>query len=98
LSAVGRELDVGPRQLRRRFQYQCGLSPKEFARLRRMRQTCMNILTSRSGRLAIAAVESGFTDQAHMAREFSKVFGDTTTLVMEHLASIEHGDFIKDLP
>jgi AraC-like DNA-binding protein len=96
LATLAAASGLSERQMRRRFQMQCGLGPKEFARLRRMRRACAAILTSRSGSLALAAMEAGFADQAHMAREFASVFGDSATLVMEYIRGIEHGGFIAD--
>ncbi|MEO1483321.1 MAG: helix-turn-helix domain-containing protein [Myxococcota bacterium] len=80
---------VSARQLRRRFKRQCGLSPKELSRLRRVRATCIRLVTERSG-LADAAITSGYSDQAHMTREMSAVLGATPRLVDQYLAQIEH--------
>lgn len=94
LSGLAQEADVGMRQLRRRFLYQCGVSPKLFARLRRLRETCRTILVSEARDLSQAAVEAGFSDQAHMTNEFTRVFGESAGLVVEYLATIRHGAFL----
>lgn len=87
---------VGMRQLRRRFLYQCGVTPKLFFRLRRLRETCRAILASRAPDLSQAAVEAGFADQAHMTNEFTRVFGESAHLVVEYLATIRHGAFMRE--
>lgn len=85
------DLGVSERQLRRRFAYQCGLSPKEFARLRRVRMACVGIVQARQANFAQASAEAGYADQAHMSRDFRHVFGNSVGLVEHYLKTIEHG-------
>jgi len=94
LSTLAGGAAVSPRQLRRRFVYQCGVTPKLFARLRRLREVCRTILTSRAPDLSQAAIEAGFADQAHMTNEFTRVFGESALLAVEYLATIRHGAFL----
>lgn len=82
-------LGVSYRQLLRRFERAVGLSPKELARLRRMRWACVQALEGGTTWSGISA-ESGFADQSHMAREFAGVFGWPPALVKEYLSRIEH--------
>jgi AraC-like DNA-binding protein len=95
LSFLARDACIGTRQLRRRFVYQCGVSPKLFSRLRRLREVCRTILASRAPDLSQAAVEAGFADQAHMTNEFTRVFGESALLAVEYLATIRHGAFLQ---
>jgi AraC-like DNA-binding protein len=79
------------RQLLRRFNDAVGLTPKEFARLRRVRIACIQALEATNGlRWADVSADSGFADQAHLSREFSRTFGWPPTLVIEYLRRIEH--------
>ncbi len=84
-------LGVSYRQALRRFQTAVGLTPKEFARLRRIRTACIRALRdARPGNLAEISASTGFADQAHMSREFGRAFGWPPSLVMEYLRQIEH--------
>jgi AraC-like DNA-binding protein len=83
-------LGVSYRQALRRFQAAVGLTPKEFARLRRIRTACLRALDASPGNLANIAAGTGFADQAHMSREFGRAFGWPPSLVMEYLRQIEH--------
>ncbi|MCA8901910.1 MAG: AraC family transcriptional regulator [Hyphomonas sp.] len=82
---------LSERHMRRRFAFQCGLSPKEFARLRRVRTACVEIVAGRRSTYAEASAEAGYADQAHMSRDFQSVFGNSVSLVQQYLDSIEHG-------
>lgn len=90
LEALSERLGVSPRHMRRRFQRQCGLSPKEFARLRRVRAACIDLVMENRAALADAASAAGFADQAHMSREFREVFGGSTLLIRAYLSQIAH--------
>jgi AraC-like DNA-binding protein len=41
------------------------------------------------------ATKSGFSDQAHMSREFKSVFGNSTTMVEEYLQQISHTELVE---
>jgi len=82
-------LGVSYRQILRRFQCHTGMSPKELARLRRIRWACLQALRS-GGAWAGISAESGFADQSHLTREFSGVFGWPPELVKEYLQRIDH--------
>ncbi len=97
LGELSAPVDISPRQLRRRFKTQCGLTPKEFSRLRRVRKTCIELLGRNDLTLADAASQSGFADQAHMTREFTEVFGNSTALVEIYLKQIAHGSIVENL-
>jgi|CXWL01.1.fsa_nt_gi AraC-like DNA-binding protein len=91
--AVGRLAEgfgVGYRQGLRRFNNAVGLSPKEFARLARLRHACLVALDQGETTWATVSADAGFSDQAHMNREFSDVFGWPPGLVREYLRRIEH--------
>jgi AraC-like DNA-binding protein len=81
LPLLAGKLNIGERQLRRRFKATFGMGPKLFARLSRIE----NVLETRFsgadfnhlGGLADVAYACGFADQAHMTRDFKTVIGDT---------------------
>jgi AraC-like DNA-binding protein len=70
-AAVG----LGERHLRRRFALSVGYGPKTYARVVRFR---MALGLVRAGEpLALAALEAGYADQAHMTREMGELAGRT---------------------
>lgn len=85
--------DVGLsyRQVLRRFKHAVGLTPKEFLRLRRVRNACLRVVEAEAGlRWAEISAESGFADQSHLTREFGRAFGWPPSLVAAYLRQIEH--------
>jgi AraC-like DNA-binding protein len=89
---VAAAVGVGERTLQRRFRAAVGLTPKEFARMRRIRHACL--LAMQGSELGLAGVSSdaGFADQAHLTREFGGVFGWSPRLLLAYLERIEHGN------
>lgn len=66
-------LDIGERSLQRRFKAETGASAKQFARIERMQQA---VAAHRAGLdWAGVAHASGFTDQAHLIRDFRALAG-----------------------
>ncbi|MDE5444751.1 helix-turn-helix domain-containing protein [Bradyrhizobium sp. CSA207] len=66
-------LDIGERSLQRRFKAETGASTKQFARIERMQQA---ISARRVGAdWADVAHANGFTDQAHLIRDFRTLAG-----------------------
>ncbi|WP_344326101.1 helix-turn-helix domain-containing protein [Streptomyces macrosporus] len=63
------------RQLNNRFREQIGLSPKAVARVLRLRRTLR--LLADDCPLADTAARCGFSDQAHLGREFKNMTGVT---------------------
>ena len=72
LSEVAERVGVGERYLRSLFAREIGLSPKQFARVSRVRA-----VLAMAGRRqwATVAEEAGFFDQAHMIGDFREVMG-----------------------
>jgi len=69
------EIGVSSRHLTRQFQRAVGVSPKEFARIRRFLRA-LEVLTERNhGALADVALTCGFSDQAHFNHEFRELAG-----------------------
>lgn len=91
-------VDLSPRHFRRRFRAAVGLTPKELARLRRLRASAAGWV-KRSGaggaRWVDLAAEHGYADQAHLVREYRSLLGTTPTGFREHADRIEHGDILS---
>ena len=83
-------INLGYRQVLRRFYDATGLTPKEFARVRRIREACVQALQKKEPGWAALSAETGFSDQAHMVREFRDIYGWPPRLVHEYLSQIEH--------
>lgn len=65
------------RQLQRHFKHWLGLSPKYFQRVRRVRALAAQLRRGAELDLAALALQYGFSDQAHMNREFRTLCGMT---------------------
>lgn len=65
------------RTLQRRFCEQAGLSPKRFARLRRLQRLLAGVPAGGEVDWARAAFECGYFDQAHLINEFRALTGLT---------------------
>lgn len=66
-------LDISERQFRRRFQSVIGSSPKQFARIARLRK--LLALRGRGSAWAQAAHACGYQDQAHLIHDFKDITG-----------------------
>jgi AraC-like DNA-binding protein len=74
VAQMARELGLSPRQVQRRFLGAVGVPPKQFLRLCRFARLWQMATMSPPETWAAIAVEHGYADQAHMAREF-RAFG-----------------------
>jgi AraC-like DNA-binding protein len=80
IGQLARALDISERQLERRFLNHAGATPKQFVRMQRVE---MAIAARHRGRAwADVAVLCGFTDQAHMIRDFKALSGMTPAAFM----------------
>lgn len=75
VAQLQRESGYGATRFNQRFTNEFGTSPKTYARLVRFRAALDGLDTSRQ--LAELALDLGYTDQAHMNRDF-RTLGDTT--------------------
>ena len=66
---AGDQLGLGRRQLERRCQAMLGVAPKQFQRLVRFQHALSTAVAGGPQRMAEAALDAGFYDQSHMARE-----------------------------
>ena len=90
IADIAARVGLSDRQLRRRFSHATGLSPKEYARIRRLRQTMGRVLEGREPAWSTIAAHSGFADQAHLINEIVRMTAYTPTLLAERLRLIEH--------
>jgi len=89
ISSVAQRVGRSERQLRRRFRAVTGLSPKEYARVRRLRVMGQARLVHRHAWSELAA-HFGYADQAHLVREIASMTGLTPTAFEQRLQLIEH--------
>jgi AraC-like DNA-binding protein len=74
LSDVYRSLGVGERQVQRLFDRYVGLTPKQTLRVLRQSLVTRSLRTSADG-LAKLAGDAGYSDQAHLTREYRSLVG-----------------------
>jgi AraC-like DNA-binding protein len=91
LDEAGRQVGLGVRQLERRFSAAVGLTPKQFARVRRVRAAIGMILAGER-RPARIGEQLGVTDPATFAREFRSVAGVTPQQLIGQLDQFDTGD------
>lgn len=77
-------LGLLPRTLIRRFREQIGLTPKRFARVRRMQRMLRSLRTAGKPDWCELAAANGFTDQAHLIHDFRDLSGITPTEYKPH--------------
>ena len=95
IAKIAAAVGLSVRQLERRFRAVVGLTPKQFARLRRVRATAIGLVEEAEMSLAARAAEMGYADQAHLTREFVAVTGRSPVAFAADVAKIKHGDFVK---
>jgi AraC-like DNA-binding protein len=68
-------LAVSERQLRRRFDAAVGYGPKTLHRVLRFHQVITQLSAGHTGGLAELAFQAGYSDQAHLTRETTRLAG-----------------------
>lgn len=91
VAGIAAGIGLGERQLQRRFREAVGLTPKQFARIRRLRETAAGVLEPGSHGWAARAADFGYADQSHLIHEFSQLTGLTPVAFEDRLRRIEHG-------
>ena len=91
IGGLAEQLGLSERQFQRRFQKAVGLTPKQFARIRRFRVSMSNVLEEEPKAWGWVAAERGYADQPHLVREFSQLVGEPPTSFAKRIRSIEHG-------
>jgi AraC-like DNA-binding protein len=95
IDELASRLDLGERQLQRRFKFSSGLSPKQFARIRRIRATAVVLSENETLNWADRAAEMGFADQSHLAHEFVSLTKRSPKSFATKIGRIEHGNLVK---
>ena len=95
IAEVAAAVGLSVRQLERRFRAVAGLTPKQFARVRRVRATAVTLLKDKEMNWAARATEMGFADQSHLTREWVAVTGRSPVTFAEDIAEIEHGNLVE---
>jgi AraC-like DNA-binding protein len=95
ISEVASAIGISMRQFERRFQRAVGLTPKQFARARRMRATAVAVARAQNVNWAELAVEIGFADQPHLTHEMRTVTGRSPGLFEKDVRKIKHGDLLE---
>jgi AraC-like DNA-binding protein len=95
IAELAERLNLSTRQLERRFKAASGLSPKQFARTRRIRATAVDLVENNDTNWASRAAEMGFTDQSHLTHEFVSVTKRSPNSFAEKVSRIKHGKLIK---
>lgn len=77
ITRLAPDLGVSRRQLTRQFQQFVGMSPKEFARIRRFLRAVRSLDQREHGTLTDTAHACGYYDQAHFNHDFRELSGMT---------------------
>lgn len=95
LGEVAAAVGLSTRQLQRRFFAAVGLTPKQFARARRIRAIAVKLAETEFVNWAALAAEAGFADQSHMSHELSALTGRSPGSFERSVHKIEHGGLLK---
>ncbi len=79
VSEVGSRLGLLPKTFERRFQAHTGLTPKRFARVRRLQRVVQSVSGCSQVDWSAVAAENGYSDQAHFIHDFRDLTGFTPT-------------------
>lgn len=91
IGALAQTLQCSDRQLLRRFRRATGLSLKRYARVRRFREAAARHLAAPRATWSQIAAEFGYSDHAHLTREFREIVGAAPSDVARFIAHISHG-------
>ena len=86
ITALASEIGWSRKHLVERFRSELGLAPKAVARLMRFHKASRLAQSGTAGGWAAIAAESGYADQAHLAREFAEFAGEPPTAWARRLA------------
>ena len=92
MDRVARDAALGLRHLQRVFPDATGLTLREFARVRRVREALALRLAPGHPRWSEIAADIGFVDHAHLTREFVALAGIAPSLAVVQLKTTAHHD------
>jgi AraC-like DNA-binding protein len=95
IAELAERLNLSMRQLERRFKKVSGLSPKQFARTRRIRAAAVDLVENNDMNWANRAAEMGFADQSHLTHEFVSVTRRSPNSFAKKVSQIKHGNLVK---
>lgn len=95
VAELAASVHLSPRQFRRRFRGATELTPKEFARLQRVRSAAVDSVYTNGARWVDVAAEHGYADQPHLVSEFRRILGLTPTAFGDHMQRIQHGRILR---
>lgn len=84
-------LGVSARQLERRFGAAVGLTPKQFARIRRLRSALSHLLDPVPKTWSQVAADLGYADHSHLTRDMMNLSGMTPSALAAKVRAISHG-------
>ena len=84
ISGLAKELRISLRTLQARFLAAVGMTPKEYARVRRL-QALLRTLDAERTAIADAAARHGFSDQAHATHDLQRWTGTTPAKLIRAL-------------
>lgn len=97
VSEVAYQVACSERQFLRLFRMEVGLTPKQFARVCRMRTAAMQAVDDQEPKWGFIASEHGYADQSHFVREFNSIFGMTPSeFERTFLPTVSHGSLRRD--
>ncbi len=91
IDALARRLHMSVRSLQARFLRDVGITPKEYARVRRLNATVRQ-LDSGNDAISEVAQGKGFSDQAHATRELRRIVGLTPAKLRQALRAERDGE------
>lgn len=94
---LARALNTSPRTLLRRFRAATGLTPKQFARVRRLLAAAWHVVDGHDSWSQIAA-SAGYADQPHLHHDFVDLTGLKPEAFGERVRSTEHDQVRRSLP
>lgn len=90
MEQVAKSAALGLRQLQRLFPLTTGLTLREYARVRRLREALALRLTTPSPSWSAIAAETGFVDHSHLTHEFLALTGLPPKVAAQRMGSIAH--------
>ncbi|MFN0100380.1 MAG: helix-turn-helix domain-containing protein [Gemmatimonadaceae bacterium] len=94
MSDVARESALSVRQLQRLFPDATGLTLREYARVRRLREALAHRIAAQPPGWSRIAAETGYTDHAHLTREFVALLGFAPSAAARQLMRTGHQDVV----
>lgn len=89
VAELAAEIGWSRQHLSARVQGELGLAPKTLARLLRFHRACALARAGTEGGWAAVAAAAGFSDQAHLAREFATLAGEAPTAWARRVAGLD---------